>query len=117
MRVIKTILLIPLALALVVLAVANRQDVVLVLDPFGLYEPFTHLVMPLYMLLFIVAALGVLAGGLGAWWSQRAARERARFFEREAMVLREDLDQLRRLPQEPARNATPAPAPPLSMIR
>ena len=78
MRVIKTIVLIPLALALVVLAVANRQDVVLVLDPFGLYEPFTHLVMPLYMLLFIVAALGVLAGGLGAWWSQRAARERAR---------------------------------------
>ena len=113
MRVIKAIILIPLALAIVVLAVANRQDVVLVLDPFGLYEPFTHLVLPLYVLLFIVAALGVLAGGLGAWWSQRAARERARFFEREAMVLREDLDQLRRLPPQ---SADP-PVPPLSMIR
>ena len=113
MRVIKAIILIPLALAIVVLAVANRQDVVLVLDPFGLYEPFTHLVLPLYVLLFIVAALGVLAGGLGAWWSQRAARERARFFEREAMVLREDLDQLRRLPSQ---SADP-PVPPLSMIR
>jgi hypothetical protein len=114
MRVIKTIVLIPLALAIVVLAVANRQDVVLVFDPFGFYPPLTSVVMPLYLLMFVVAALGVLAGGFGAWWSQRAARERARFFEREAMVLREDLDQLRRLPSQ---SADPPPVPPVSMIR
>mgnify|MGYP006270242053 FL=1 len=113
MRVIKTIVLIPLALALVVLAVANRQDVVLVLDPFGLYEPLASVVMPLYLLLFVVAGLGVLAGGFGAWWSQRAARERSRFFEREALVLREEVDQLRRLPSQ---SADP-PLPPVSMIR
>ena len=113
MRVVKAVVLIPLALVILVLAVANRADVVLVLDPFGLYEPLTSLVMPLYVLLFIVAALGILAGGFGAWWSQRAARERARFFEREAMVLREELDAVRKLP---ASSASP-PVPPVSMIR
>ena len=69
--------------------------------------------MPLYVLMFIVAALGVLAGGLGAWWSQRSARERARFFEREAMVLREELDALRKLPA----TSSPPSVPPVSMIR
>ncbi len=112
MRVIKAVLLIPLALIIVVLAVANRADVVLVLDPFGLYDPLTSVVMPLYLLLFVVAALGVVVGGFGAWWSQRAARERARFFERAAMVLREELDAVRRLPT----TTPPSVSPPISSI-
>ena len=113
MRVVKAVILVPLTLVILVLAVANRADVVLILDPFGLYEPLTSVVMPLYLLLFIVAAVGVLAGGFGAWWSQRAMRERARFFEREAMVLREELDAVRQLPPSLASKATPL----VSMIR
>jgi Lipopolysaccharide assembly protein A domain len=112
-RVVKAIVVVPLALVILVLAVANRADVVLVLDPFGFYEPLTNIAIPLYILLFIVAGLGVVAGGFGAWWSQRAARERARFFEREAIVLREELDQLRKLPCA----SSSASLPPSSMIR
>lgn len=116
MRILKAVLVIPLVVVILVLAVANRADVVVVLDPLGLYPSFSTLVVPLYALLFGAAGLGVVIGGVAMWWSHRSMRERARFFEREALVLREELDQVRHVPRPSSVSDKDLP-PPLSMIR
>jgi hypothetical protein len=73
MRLTTWIVGIPVALVAIWIALANRQAVVLSLDPFSQAAPAVTVQMPLYLLLF----LGVLAGVLLAWLAlglRRAAR-------------------------------------------
>jgi hypothetical protein len=79
-------------------------------DPFGGADPALQVRLPLFLLLLAALLLGILAGGLAAWWRQgkwrRAARESAHLVtrrQREADELRSRLDQ-----QGQARLAPPA---------
>ncbi len=63
MRLTTWILGIPVALAATWLALANRQAVVLSLDPFSQSAPAVTVQMPLYLLLFLAVLAGVLLGG------------------------------------------------------
>lgn len=71
----------PAAAILVTLAVANRHNVRLVLDPFRPESPVLSLELPFYAYLFVVLLLGVLLGGVATWLTQgkwrRTARSRA----------------------------------------
>ncbi|MGY4499809.1 putative integral membrane protein [Bradyrhizobium sp. GM24.11] len=58
------LIVIPLALILVTFAVANRHDVTVSFDPFMANDPALSRTMPLFLLLILVAALGVIAGRL-----------------------------------------------------
>lgn len=82
-RFLKALILVPVAVVVVLLAVANRQDVTLSFDPFS-PEPLFSAVLPLYAVLFGAVALGVVVGGIGSWLSQSGTRERARYHRREA---------------------------------
>lgn len=72
------VILVPFAVVLTVFAVANRQLVTLSFDPFNAAEPALSVRMPLFVLMIVVAVLGVVAGGLATWFRQRHWRKSAR---------------------------------------
>ena len=59
------VVLIPLGLILVVFAVANRHMVTVSFDPFNSTDPSIAVTLPLFVVLILVAILGVAAGGFG----------------------------------------------------
>ncbi|SHF63489.1 Protein of unknown function [Kaistia soli DSM 19436] len=91
-RVIAIIILVPLAVLLVALAVANRHGVVLSLDPFNGDAPAAAITLPLYFVVFAAMAFGVLLGGVGTWLGQGHWRRQARRLKREASGPRREKD-------------------------
>lgn len=71
--------LLPLAVIMVAFAIANRQAVVVHLDPLPLdLQP-----LPLYLIVFIAMLVGLVLGGFAAWWRglrwrRQSLRERQR---------------------------------------
>ena len=93
--------LVPLAIIIVMFAVANREVITVSFDPFDSAHPALALKMPLFMLIFMLVAVGVVVGGIAAWLKQHKWRIRARRAEAEARDLRVRLDagdQRRNLP-------------------
>ncbi len=64
MRLVTWIVGLPVALAAIWIALANRNPVVLSFDPFSQESPALTVQMPLFLLLFAAVLLGVLLGGL-----------------------------------------------------
>lgn len=83
-RLVAALILVPLAIVIVALSVANRHAVTLSLDPFNADAPAAAIAMPLYVLIFAAIALGVLLGGVGTWLGQGRWRRQARTLKREA---------------------------------
>jgi hypothetical protein len=76
--ILKWAILLPILLAIVLLAVANDQSVTVNLNPFDKGDPVLRLVLPLYQIAFVLFVLGVLFGGAIAWSGQRRQRRRLR---------------------------------------
>lgn len=89
------LIVIPLGLVLVTFAVANRHFVTVSFDPFISNDPSLSVTLPLFLLLILVAALGVLAGGCAVWFGQRHWRRAARRNDAEARAARVELADLR----------------------
>lgn len=89
------VLLVPLAIVIVVLSVANRHDATLSLDPFSAGGPVLSLTAPLYVLLFAALLVGVVVGGIATWLRQGRWRRMARSERLEAARLRRERDRLR----------------------
>ena len=85
-------ILAPLAIVIVMFAVANREVISVSFDPFDTAQPAFALKMPLFMLIFALVTLGVVVGGIAAWLRQQKWRTRARRAEAEARDLRARLD-------------------------
>jgi uncharacterized integral membrane protein len=100
--------LVPLAILIILFAVANREIITVSFDPFDSVNPALAFKVPLFMLIFALVAVGVVVGGIAAWLKQHKWRTRARRAEAEARDLRARL-----AADEPGRNV-PAlrPAPP-----
>jgi uncharacterized integral membrane protein len=109
-KLVTALILIPLAVVLVLFAVANREIVTLTFDPFDRAQPAFALRMPLFFLSFVLVGVGVLIGGFVTWLKQHRWRVRARAAEREAQLLREQLA-ARRWPPDEERAAPPAERP------
>jgi uncharacterized integral membrane protein len=103
------LIVIPLALIFVVFAVANRQFVTVSFDPFNSVNPAIFLSLPLFVLIITIAILGVIAGGIAAWFGQRRWRRAARQHEADARAARAQLAELRTQASrgEPPRRALP----------
>jgi uncharacterized integral membrane protein len=97
---ISALILVPLAIVLVVFAVANRQSVLVSFDPLNPAhpDPALSLTLPLFALILAMVIAGVVIGGIAAWLGQSKWRGRARALEREARLLRRELDDLKRHP-------------------
>ena len=99
------LVLVPLALVIVMFAVANRAPVTIGLDPFGAEPPMLSLVTPLFLALLAALIAGVIVGGVAAWSRQSKWRRRARRLAAELKAARAETDTLRR--QLEARMAMP----------
>jgi uncharacterized integral membrane protein len=86
-KLLRWLVLVPLAILLVLLAVANRAPVTLSLDPFSREAPALAFSLPLFVALLLAVALGVVIGGLAAGIGRLRWRYRARKAEREAEKL------------------------------
>ena len=81
--------LVPLAIILVALAVANRGVASFTLDPFNPGNPALTWQMPLFVLLFAAIVIGMIVGSLATWIKQGRYRKLARQRSQEAEVLRQ----------------------------
>jgi uncharacterized integral membrane protein len=106
------LVLIPLALIFVVFAVANRHWVTVSFDPFNSADPSVAVTLPLFVLIIVVAILGVLAGGSATWFRQRHWRRAARQHEANARQAQAELAALRASSMTPARYGLPRLAAP-----
>ena len=99
------LILVPLAIVLITFAVANRQTVVVSLDPFDQAHPAFALALPLFALVLVLVIGGVVVGGIAAWLRQSKWRRTARLAQAQARELRAEVDRLRRgmgeVPAEP----------------
>jgi len=94
--------LVPLAVVIVMFAVANREVITVSFDPFDSANPAVAFKMPLFILVFVLVGLGVLVGGIAAWLRQHKWRTRARRAEADVRRLRSELDAVR--------SSTPVPS-------
>src|SRR5579859_3540664 len=95
-RLLKAIVLIPVAAALVAWAVANRQPVTVSFDPFDSANPAYVLTQPLYVVGFAILIAGVVVGGIAAWFEQAKWRRARGRLAAEVAALRAELEALRR---------------------
>ena len=89
------LVVIPLGIFFVIFAVANRHLVTVSFDPFNSTTPTVAVTMPLFVVIIVVAMLGVLAGGMATWFRQGRFRRAARQHEAEARQARSQLADLR----------------------
>jgi uncharacterized integral membrane protein len=89
-RIVTIIIIVPVAIVLIALAVANRGFVPFTLDPFNPGNPGLTLSLPLFVYLFLALLIGVLIGSAATWLRQGRYRKRARSNADEARTLREE---------------------------
>lgn len=91
----KALVLVPIALLVVLFSVANRAPVRISLDPFSRELPALSYEVPLFLVVLVAIALGVLVGGLASWLAQGKHRKAARRSRREVEALRSETQALR----------------------
>jgi uncharacterized integral membrane protein len=95
-KIVTALILFPVALLIVLFAVANRGPVTVSLDPFAGQPPMFSVSLPLFLLLLLVLILGVVIGGSAAWLRQSRWRGRARRLAGELKTSRGETETLRR---------------------
>ena len=109
-KIVTTLILVPLAVVVIALAVANRQPVVVSFDPFDPAHPAFARALPLYQLMLLLVIAGVVVGGIAAWLRQGKWRRAARLADGQARELRAELERLRRRAGASELPAAAAPA-------
>jgi uncharacterized integral membrane protein len=92
---IKALITIPLAILIIVLAVANRGPVTLSLDPIAREASQFTVTLPLFVPLLAAVMAGVFLGGVASWLAQGHHRRAERQYRREAAKLRNEAERLR----------------------
>ncbi|MCZ7643228.1 MAG: LapA family protein [Pseudorhodoplanes sp.] len=104
-------LLIPLAIVLIMFAVANREVVTVSFDPFEPTQPAVSLRMPLFLLIFVTLIAGVVLGGFAAWLRQGRYRRATRGLRNEMAGLRREVETLTTRLDLPDDRASQSPPP------
>ncbi len=94
-RFLKALILLPIAILIVLLAVANRAPVTLSLDPFSQDAPEFATQLPLFAVIFAAVMLGVVIGGTASWLAQGKNRKSRRELRRETRQLRYETERLK----------------------
>lgn len=97
-RIVGWFVLVPLCAAVIVFALANRQLVVVNFNPLIPPDALTRpgFGVPLFLVMFMVLLLGVLLGGVAAWFAQGRSRQERRHWRKEAEHLTREIETLRR---------------------
>jgi uncharacterized integral membrane protein len=88
------LVLVPLAILILMFAVANREIVTVSFDPFSSTRPAASVSVPLFVLIFVLVILGVILGGVAAWLRQGKHRRAARVHHSHVAALRREIDGL-----------------------
>lgn len=91
----KALVLVPVALLIVLFSVANRAPVRVSFDPISRDVPVLAFDLPLFAVILVAIACGVLIGGFASWLAQGKHRKAARLNRREAEKLRGEAQSLR----------------------
>ncbi|MGA0532108.1 lipopolysaccharide assembly protein LapA domain-containing protein [Hansschlegelia sp. KR7-227] len=108
-RVLAGLIGLPLALLIVLFAVANRQDVTVSFDPFATDAPALSVALPLFAVILISVMGGVVLGGVSAWAKQGKWRKEARRRRVETARLEAETETARREAAVARNMALPAP--------
>ena len=110
-KIVSALIVVPLAVVIIVFAVANRQPVTVSFDPFSSTSPAYAATLPLFVIIFTVLIVGVLVGGIAAWIGQARWRRLARKRDADVRVLHQELETIRRrfAPEAPASLPEPGP--------
>ena len=95
-RLVRMMFMMSMAVILLTVAVINRHEARLVLDPFNPKNPEFFLPVPLFILLFAILIVGVVLGGMASWFSQGKWRQTARQRTQEAMRWKAEAERLTR---------------------
>lgn len=109
-RFLKALVLLPIAVLIVLLAVANRNWVTLSLDPFSQDAPEFAMQLPLFAVIFAAVMVGVVIGGTATWLAQGRNRRERRQYRREASQLRGEAERLRSQSQSSSRSVALPPS-------
>ena len=90
-KIINFAIVLPLAVILVIFAVANRHWVTVSFDPFNSINPSLATDLPLFVVILLSVIAGVLAGGVATWVRQGRWRRAARRHEADAAAARTEL--------------------------
>ncbi len=96
----KALVIVPLAAVLTLFAVVNRAPVSVAFDPLDWLGLGGSVSVPLFVVIFVSAALGVIIGGAAVWVGQGRHRKAARFHAREAARHQAEVERLRPLAEE-----------------
>jgi uncharacterized integral membrane protein len=90
-KIVNFVIVLPLALLLIVFAVANRHWVTVSFDPFNASDASVGITLPLFVVIILSVISGVLAGGAATWFKQGHWRRAARKHEADAAAARAEL--------------------------
>jgi uncharacterized integral membrane protein len=88
------LILVPLAIVILMFAVANREIVTVSFDPFSETAPAASVSVPLFVLVFVLVILGVIIGGVASWLRQSGYRRVARNRDADVTALRREIETL-----------------------
>jgi uncharacterized membrane protein len=91
----KALMMIPAAVGLVLLAMANRQLVRVSFNPFDASDADLAVTVPLYVLGFTILIAGVFLGGFAAWLKQGRHRRLHNRLAAENVTIRNELASLK----------------------
>lgn len=93
------VVLVPLSLVLIIFALANRQLTIVNFNPLVSPGDMTSpgIGVPLFLVIFAFLLLGVVLGGIAAWFAAGRVRREKRQWQRESERLRRELDGLRKV--------------------
>lgn len=111
-KIISVLVLLPLAVLIVLLSVANRHSVTLSLDPFSTEAPAYAGNVPLFVVILMSLIAGALIGGAAAWLRQSRWRRAARRGGAEIRTLRAEIHAMQRELAAGEMSALPPVTPP-----
>lgn len=94
-KLLKLLFLVPIAVFLIVLSVANRQLVSFSLDPFNTETPAISFELPFFVFLFVALLAGMILGSVATWFKQGTLRQNLRTKSAEFEKLRRETDTLK----------------------
>ncbi len=110
-RFIKVFLLFVIGCLIAAFAVANRQPVRFVADPFIDRNLASSIEAPFFIYLFIAMFVGLIIGASSAWIGQSRWRRAARKEQKEATLWRREAENLKRGLEATSGSAVPSTAP------
>lgn len=101
-KIVNIVILVPLAIVLIVLCVANRQSVTLALNPFRPDDQLLSASAPFFVFLLLAFLLGAIVGSAATWVRQGRHRKRARVEAMSAVKWRSEADQQKKRAEQMA---------------